>query len=224
MIFLFAMHMLIQTTLAATSPGKFQEDLALLRRQPETAARRVQEGKLLFYTAKVSAGKVDRRGIYENGVKVTEAVLKEDPNNPGALYWWVAHQGGLAETGNPLEALPIAKEIERALLRLRDIDSKFEFAGADRVLAYVYDAAPPLISVGSAKKARQHRRQAYSIAPDYPPNLIDMAKDYLADGEKLKARELARAALNSQHMKTEEFDSEEWATKAKKILEKAKEL
>jgi hypothetical protein len=86
--------------------------------------------------------------------------------------------GQLAQAEAPsLAAYRLVYEVESEFKIAAKLDVNYDYAGPARTLGLLYLQAPgwPL-SIGSRNKARQWLERAAEVAPDYPPNQLNLAE------------------------------------------------
>jgi tetratricopeptide (TPR) repeat protein len=208
---------------AASPEMKWRKELSLLRSDPVTAARRVEEARLLYRLGTNEKTESSRLRLFEEGRDLAESVRKVEPRNPGAILWWVANEGAIAENKKNLASLATVRHIERALKKLRSIDPDFGYAVADRALGNVYRRAPSFISIGSSRKAEQCLRKAFERAPGFPGNSLALAVFLWEEGRKDEARGLALRVASSKEYQKGNFgdfsaEREEWKLQLQQIL------
>jgi hypothetical protein len=196
-----------------------EQRLAELRLEPRSAQRLAAEARLLQFLAQTEEDgeAVERR--HAEGLARAEEALALDPDDPGAILWWTAHRGSEASPLNPVAAIRIANEVERSLLRLRALAPDHEHAAADRVLGIVYFTAPPIVSIGSLKKAEEHLISALRRFPTYPGNQLAMAQLLVKKGDCRLARRGAELALSSRELARFPLEAPIWRREARAILD-----
>jgi hypothetical protein len=221
--------LLVGLLLAAAGPAVAADDRAAerrileqrlteLRREPRTATRLAGEARLLQFLAQSEEDDGARGRHHAEGLAVAEAALALDPDDPAALLWWIAHRGSQASPLNPVAAVRIANEVERSLLRLRERAPEHEYAAADRVLGVVYFTAPPVVSIGSLKKAEQHLGDALRRFPTYPGNQLAMAQLLVKKGDCRLARRGAELVLSSRELTRFPLEAPIWRREARDLL------
>jgi hypothetical protein len=160
----------------------------------------------------------ERRKFFLAGMRAAEGRLASHADDPEGLFWLAVNTGSEALERGKLQALPAVARMEKLLLRCAEVAPAYEHGGAARVLGRLYQKAPAVISVGSDKNARKWLERALALDGDFPGNLA-FAADFLADqGEKARARELARKCL--QRLGTGDFgpEADEWRELAREVL------
>ncbi len=208
------------TELSAKPPINLVErELTKVRNQklPEFM-RYVEEARLFYYLGKYSQDLTRRKSYHEQGIELALKARRLKVKDPGAIFWWVANKGELAQLKNNIVALGYLKEIESALIELKDLDPEYRWCGADRVLGRIYHKAPTFVSIGSPTKAEQHFQQAKKKHGNYPGNLIFYADFLNEKGDKKEAQRLAKTVLNSPELKKHPIERHDWVQMAKNIL------
>jgi TRAP transporter T-component len=200
-------------------PQAIRAQLESVHSDPETAPRLAQEARLLHYLAKIAPSDEERRSLRVEGLRAAEAALALDRDEPAAILWWTAHRGSLVSPRNPIAAVRAAAEIESELLRLRELAPRYDHAAADRVLGVLYRRAPPVVSVGSLKKAEEHLRAAMQRDPCYPGNQLYWAELLAQKHECRLARQGAQLVLDSPAVRRFPLEAPGWARQARAILD-----
>jgi hypothetical protein len=159
----------------------------------------------------------DRRRHFGSGVQAARARLQADADDPEGLLWLAANLGAEALERGKLVALRVIPEMERLLLTLEARAPDYDHAAAARTLATLYHKAPPIISIGSNKKARAFWELALGRAPDYPPNLVMAAEFFADDGDRGRAGALARRYLQRPMSEQEHPEAATWRKLAERL-------
>jgi tetratricopeptide (TPR) repeat protein len=164
------------------------------------------------FDCSLEAPEKSRRAICaEEGMAAARAALKLDPRSAAGFYYLALNEGQLAST-KTLGALSLVKDMERHLLRARELDQTFDYGDPDRTLGLLYRDAPGWpISVGSRKKARRHLERALAIAPAYFENHLNLIETFIQwrkRKEALRAYAAARKLLPDALCR---FTGERWA-------------
>jgi hypothetical protein len=183
------------------------------------AALAAETAKAAYESGRIATNKDVRERSFARGMELAKARLVSNPDDPEGLYWLAVNMGAHALERGKMSALPVVPRMEAILLRLDQVDPRYESAGAARVLGRLYHQAPAVISVGSNKKAAQFLAKAVSLAPAHPGNLAFAADFQAAHGSKAVARDYAArclAALSGRQLDSEE---KEWAALARETME-----
>jgi hypothetical protein len=171
-----------------------------------------------YFAGKRARGSAERKRQFGAGVAQARQRLAENPDDPEGLLWLAANLGAEALERGKLTALGVLGEMERLLLRLETVAPTYDHAAAARTLGRLYHKAPAFISIGSMKKARLYWDKALSRDGDYAPNLILAADFYDDDGQKERARTLARRYLAAPVSPAENPEADEWMQIARDLL------
>jgi hypothetical protein len=143
-----------------------------------------QFARACFDWADFATNKTTRAEIATIGIEAARAATAFSPTLAPAHYYLALNLGQLAQTKS-LGALRLVAEMEEELKRSSALDSKFDFAGADRTLGLLYLDAPSWpMSVGSNSKGRAHLVRAVELFPDFPDNRISLVESLLKLGDK----------------------------------------
>jgi hypothetical protein len=221
-----ALALTVHVGAAAPAPPAERDAVAArleaLRRGPELPGRLAEEARLLHFLAEATPAAEERARLHVEGLALAERALAQDSDDPAAILWWAAHRGSQATPRRPLEAIRIANDIEEALLRLRARAPDFEHAAADRVLGHLYQVAPPVVSLGSMKKAEQHLRAALARAPAYPGNQLFWLELLAAKKRCTEVRRGAEIVLASPELARHPLEAPGWTRQAADLLARAR--
>lgn len=202
-----------------------EKELKRLRAKTmEQWSKQTEEARLLYYLGKYTPDISLKQKYFEEGVGLAWKARKAKPKDPGAILWWVANRGELAQLKHNLVALGYVKEMETALLELKKLHPQYFFRAADRVLGRIYQKAPSFVSIGSSAKAEAHLKEAMKAPGNYPGNLIFFADFLLENGEKKEARKLARRVVSSPELAKYPIEKFDWIRMAQEILQQSREL
>lgn len=214
------------TELRSVSPvNTVEKELKRVRAKTmEEWRKQTEQARLLYYLGKYTHDTSLKKKHFEEGVGLAWKARKTKPQDPGAILWWVANRGELAELRRNIVALGYIKEMETMLLELKKLDPGYRFRAADRVLGRIYQKAPSFVSIGSSAKAEAHLREAMKAPGNYPGNLIFFADFLLEKGEKKEARNLARRVVSSPALAKYPIEKFDWLRMAQEILKQSQEL
>jgi len=151
----------------------------------------------------------NRAKVAEEGINACRSALQRYTN--AAIYYYCSlNLGQLART-KKLGALKLVDQMENALKRAVELDSKFDYAGPHRTLGLLYSDAPGWpMSIGSRSKAKQHLLKAVELAPDYPDNQISLIEFYISSGDLKNARSAVPDAEPQMRAARLKFSGERW--------------
>ena len=162
--------------------------------EPTNAVAAWEFARACFDRAEYATNDTERVIIADQGIAACRRLVARQTGSAPAHYYLGMNLGQLART-KTLGALRIVNEMEREFKVTRQLDERFDFAGADRNLGLLYFEAPAFASVGSRSKARQHLQRAVELAPDFPENRLNLMEaclkwaDYNGATRELKALE-----------------------------------
>jgi predicted outer membrane protein len=124
-------------------------------------------------------------------------------------------------------ALSEVKEMEREALAAVQADASYESAGPHRFLGILYAEAPEIGSIGDWDKSVEHFEAALKIAPSWPENYLEFAKQLAKRGEFPRARTMALKAVGlcrpDPKRPADPADLEQWDREARELLQKIKD-
>jgi hypothetical protein len=186
---------------------------------PESQGRADESAKAAYDAGRLATDKTARERSFAKGMEIAKARLATNPDDSEGLYWLAINMGAHALERGKMSALPVVPRMEALLLRLDQVDARYESAGAARVLGRLYHQAPAIVSVGSNKKAERFLAKAMSLAPSHAGNLAFSADFLASHGDKSVARTYAArclAALSGRPLGPEE---KEWVELANEVME-----
>jgi len=178
----------------------------------------VETGEKAYRDGQRATAHEQRLALFAEGVTRARAYLAQHPDAPEGLLWLVANLGGHALERGKLLALGAIPEIEQTLKRLDEVAPSFEGGAGARGLARLYQKAPALISVGSAKRARQHYERALALGPNHIANQALAADFFWDQGDRDRARSLAEAAAKQPALRADTPDAREWREIVEQVL------
>ena len=160
---------------------------ARYRREPTNAEAAWQLGRAIFDRADLSTNNTERALFADEGIAACEIAVSREPKSAAAHYYLGMNLGQLARTKD-LSALKIVKRMEKEFILACGLDEAFDYAGPQRNIGLLYREAPPVLSIGSKKDARQHLRRALELAPQYPENRLNLIEAYIKWSEEANGR------------------------------------
>lgn len=145
------------------------------------ATNALRFARACFTLAGRATNDTQRAAFARQGADACRRWLVQATNSAAGHYFLAMNLGELAQAEAPsLTAYRLVHEVEREFLAAAGLDVHFDHAGPARSLGQLYFQAPgwPL-SVGSKRKAREWFECAATVAPGYPPNLLDLAEAQL---------------------------------------------
>jgi tetratricopeptide (TPR) repeat protein len=176
---------------------------------PEDIRAAWEFGRTTFDLADIVTANSQRAIIAERGIAACKQALEHAPDSAPLHYYLGLNLGELART-KTLGALRLVDQMEREFTRAIELDSKFDYAGAERSLGLLYRDAPVLASIGSKSKARIHLQHALDLAPRYPENRLNIVESELKWGDRKSARRELNALMESWEAARAEFAGPAW--------------
>lgn len=123
--------------------------------------------RLKFMQAQLESDKERRIRLFETAIGIADQSLALNANDVRGLFWKAVAMGKAAEDSGIFNALRMLRPMEALLLKVVELDEKYENAGAHRALGRMYHQLPGFpISFGSNQKALMHLRRAHELFPD----------------------------------------------------------
>ncbi|HWQ92493.1 MAG TPA: hypothetical protein VN673_12545 [Clostridia bacterium] len=190
--------------------GQYWEAHKAYQTEPTNATAAWRFGKACFDLAEFSTNSTERALLADQGIAACRRLLAREPDSVQGHYYLGLNLGQLARTKG-LGALKIVDVMEREFLRVRELDPRFEHAGADRTLGLLYRDTPALGSIGSRSKARHHLQNAVELAPNFPENRLNLIESYLKWGDRNGARRELKALDTLLPEARKSFTGPAWA-------------
>ncbi len=193
----------------ATSEKAFQQAKTNHDAHPGDIRAAWEFGRTTFDLADMVPGNSQRAPIAEQGIAACKQALEHAPDSAPLHYYLGLNLGELART-KTFGALRLVDQMEREFTRSIELDSMFDYAGAERSLGLLYRDAPALASIGSRSKARIHLQRALDLAPRYPENRLNLVESELKWSDRKTARKELKALMDSWDAAHAEFAGPAW--------------
>ncbi len=197
-------------------------------RQLEEAARTLrddynaqwQAARALAFLAEHEDRPEFRKRAAERGIVLARHGRELQPDRVECLYWYAINVGLLADVDRSY-GLDAVGEMETALKRAGEIDERYDFAGPLRVLGILRLRTPaPPVGIGSPRKALRLLSRATELFPDYPENFLYLAEALRDNDRTDEARQALAKVLEAKLWPNREWESSQWKTDARKMLQK----
>lgn len=194
------------------------DDLARDSREPVALA---ELSRLKFMRAQLELDKNYRVHLFERCIAAADQALTLDVNDVRGLFWKAVAMGKIAEDSGILNALRMLRPMEELLLKVVELDERYENAGAHRALGRMYHKLPGFpISFGSNQKALAHLKRAHEL---FPKDVITRAfyAELLYDiGRKDEAHKHADFVLVTPIADEDTLEFSEYVDIALRVLKK----
>ncbi len=156
---------------------------------------------------------------YHEALTLAEKLHQKRPDDPGPLYWLGVTRGLVADNSNPVKAYKMVKKVRADMNRLKDLDPKYEYGGAYRILGRVHTKLPWVMG-GRSSKAEAYLKKAIAVQPNYWLNQLYLADLYNSTNREPEARAIMeRVAKGGPTPPGQEAESRLWQDLACKVLE-----
>jgi tetratricopeptide (TPR) repeat protein len=163
-----------------------------------------------FDLADLATNKAERAAIAEQGIASARQAVALASNSAPTHYYLSLNLGQLART-RTFGALRLVRQMEQEFLTARNLEERFDYAGADRAVGLLYRDAPSFGSIGDRTKARQHLERAVELEPGYPDNRLCLLESYLEWGDESAARKQLAALEQIWPEARQKFSGPAWA-------------
>ena len=206
----FAQPVVAQAGPLLAAEHKFHESQRAYQAHPDDPQAAWHFARATFDLADFATNNTQRAGLAQDGIDACKKALAANPNSAPLHYYLGLNQGQLART-RTLGALRLVDLMEREFSQAIELDSSFDYAGAERSLGLLYRDAPVFASIGSKSKARLHLQRAVDLAPGYPENRLNLIESELKWGERKAAREQLKLLEAGWPEAQKAFSGPEWA-------------
>jgi tetratricopeptide (TPR) repeat protein len=185
-------------------PGNYQATRRLIR-------------TLVWVGAQIEGpAKMDK---YSEALQLAQRLHNKRPQDPAPLYWLGVAGGLVADNSSPITAYKMVKKLRRDMNRLKDLDPKYEYGGAYRILGRVHTKLPWVMG-GRSSKAEEYLKKAIAVQPNYWLNQIYLADLYRSTNRETEARVIMeKVAKGGPIPPGQEAESKLWQNLAHKMLE-----
>ena len=197
---------------AAYAESAYQAAKVQLAAKPKDAETAWKFASACFDRAEFAINNNDRAALGNEGIKAMRALLERDPNSAPGHYYLAMDIGEVAQT-KKLKALAMVAEMEKEFLRAKELDEKFDYAGADRNLGVLYMKTPGWpTSIGDQVKAKAHLLRAVELAPEYPENHLNLMDGFLKWNNRTEAEKEIVEVRKVMAEAKRNFPGEQWAS------------
>lgn len=192
-----------------------------LARNSQESAALAELARLKFMRAQLELDKHHRIQLFERSIAMADQALVLNANDVRGLFWKAAAMGKIAEDSGMLNALRMLQPMQDLLLKVVELDERYENAGAHRALGRIYHKLPRFpISFGSNQKALAHLKRAHEL---FPQDIITRAfyAELLFDiGRKNEARKHADFVLTTPIAEEDALEFTEYVDIALEVVKK----
>ncbi|MBX3616597.1 MAG: hypothetical protein KF839_05485 [Nitrosomonas sp.] len=192
-----------------------------LTKNTRESAAIAELSRLEFMRAQLEFDRDYRIQLFERSIVTADRALMMNPNDVRGLFWKAAAMGKMAESSGILNALRMLRPMEELLLKVVELDERYENAGAHRALGRMYHKLPGFpVSFGSNQKALAHLKRAHEL---FPEDVITRAfyAELLYDiGRKHEAREHADFVLTTPIAEEDALEFAEYVNIALGVVKK----
>jgi hypothetical protein len=192
------------------------------RALPDRYDAQWQAAEALAFLAEHEPRPADRIAAARAGIVLARRGRELQPDGAQAHYWYAINTGLLADVDRSF-GLSAINEMEPALKRAAELDERYDYAGAHRLLGILYlRTPPPPASIGSSRKGLKALQRAAELFPDYPENQLYLAEAYRETGQPEQARPLLAKVAAAKPWPDRVFESGAWRKRAEQLLAKDK--
>ncbi|MBY0475963.1 MAG: TRAP transporter TatT component family protein [Nitrosomonas sp.] len=192
-----------------------------LTRNSRESAALAELARLKFMRAQLELDKHHRVHLFERSIAMADQALALNANDVRGLFWKAAAMGKIAEDSGMLNALRMLRPMEDLLLKVVELDERYENAGAHRALGRMYHKLPRFpISFGSNQKALAHLKRAYGLFPQDIITRAFYAELLYEIGRKYEARKHADFVLTTPIAEEDALEFTEYVDIALEVVKK----
>jgi hypothetical protein len=159
-----------------------------------------------------------RKTAAEHGTTAAKRAKELNPERVEGFYWYAINVG-LRANADRIYGLKAVGEMEPALKKAVDLDSRYDMGGPLRVLGILYLRTPgPPVSIGSVRKSLRLLQRAAENFPEYPENYLYLAEALRENKRIGEAKEALAKVVDAKPWSDREYESKQWQTEATKLL------
>jgi tetratricopeptide (TPR) repeat protein len=174
--------------------------------------------KTIYYIGERSP-KAERLFLYKKGIEIAKKAVKLGPNKPEGHFFLAVLYGVYGQTRGVLKSLFLVDDIKKEVYKTIAINPTIECGGPYQLLGRLYYELPGFFG-GSKKKSLRLLLKAKSICDSDPLTYLYLADTYLALGEKEKAKEELKKAIEIEPHPDLIPEAKEYKKQAEEKLEK----
>lgn len=160
----------------------------------------------------------ERKKIYAQGRDAGLAAVRISTGSAEAHFWTAVNMALYGQTVGVIKMLFTLNTVREHLRMSSEINPKYAYGGAYRILGKIDETLPPLLG-GNKDMARQYYEKAIENAPDEPTNYFFLAKLLFNEyNNKNTALEFANKGLSIRNLEPFRFESFESQGELKKFL------
>lgn len=182
------------------NPARAQEALQNLEKVLAVDVANVEArwklGRVLYWIGCQEKSSSKQAEIFEKGIRYCQEAIKVDSNCVPCLFWLGVSYGKFGEAKGVMQSLGLVPHMQEALKKVKTLDEKYEWGGADRVLGRLFFKLPS-IKGGDNKKAIEHLRKAVALGPKHLMNHRFLAEVLMAEGKKDEAKEVLKKIIET---------------------------
>jgi len=163
--------------------------------------------------------KDERLKLFEEGRAAGDRILEKNPDCAACHFWTGINHALVGNEKGAFSSLSGINRVKDHAKRVIELDEKYAFAGAHRLLGQI-DRALPGIFGGSNKSAKKHFERAIQIAPDEPMNYFELSQLLGKDlDEPREALKIAKMGLAIGPLPPERVEGNETLEKLREWIE-----
>lgn len=179
-------------------PGNLEESIAAM----EKALQEKKDGEILWrlargyrWMARVAVDSLQKTRYYQRAKVIAKQAIASDGKNPNAHLWYGIITGEMAEDKSLLEALPAANVVQNEMTLVMILDPKNP--APFLALGVIYRRLPFFLG-GSNDKSIRYLKKAIQYGPDLLRSYLELAKTYIAMGNRVEAVKTLKELLSVQ--------------------------
>lgn len=153
-------------------------------------------GRILYWIGCHEKSSSKQAEIFEKGIRYCQEAIKADAKCVPCHFWLGVSYGKFGEAKGVMQSLGLVPHMQEALKKVKSLDEKYEWGGADRVLGRLFFKLPS-IKGGDNNKAIEHLRKAVALGPKHLMNHRFLAEVLMAEGKKDEAKELLKKIIET---------------------------
>ncbi len=165
----------------------------VLKEEPANLKANLLLSRVWIFRGDKAAGNDEKIKCYDKAAELGKAAMVIDQNSADAHFYYAAGIGRNAQLKGIFNALGVVGEVKKEMDRTIELDPK-HVIGLN-ALAQYYMEVPGLFG-GSIEKSEELLLRAKEIDPNQSMTYVTLAKVFMRQGKRGKAKELCEFVLN----------------------------
>jgi len=183
---------------------------------PDNIKARWKLGMTMYWLGTHVSSKEKKMELFEAGIRYCQEAVKQNPDCVPCQFWLAVSYGTFGEAKGILQSLGLVPYMREALEKVKELDDKYEYGGAYRVLGRLEFKLPS----GDNDKAIEYLKKAIGIGPTHLMNHRFLAEVLIKEGKKDEAKEALKTIIDTPRdklLKSKKPEMKEEQEEARKL-------